>query len=400
MVTTNPTGALAIIPARGGSKGIPGKNIKPLCGKPLIAWTIEAARAASRVGRVVVTTDDPAIAATAEAYGARVVGRPADLATDEASSESALLHALNALEAAGETLPATMAFLQCTAPLMTAADIDGTLALLDEGYDSAVTMTPFHYFLWRDGPDGGAHGVNHEATRRLRRQDRTPEYQEVGAVYAMQTAGFRRHGFRFFGRIGRHLVPASRSLELDIPDDWSLAELLMRQTGRVGQPAVSPERLRRVRAVVTDFDGVLTDNRVRVDQDGREAVVCHRGDGWGIDLLKAAGIAVACISTETNPVVSARCRKLNIPVWQGERDKLSALRAFLSATGLDAGACLYVGNDTNDAGCLAHAGIAVVPADAAPEVVPLADWRTSAAGGDGVLREVARALIAVREDAA
>jgi YrbI family 3-deoxy-D-manno-octulosonate 8-phosphate phosphatase len=145
--------------------------------------------------------------------------------------------------------------------------------------------------------------------------------------------------------------------------------------------------------VVTDFDGVMTDNRVHVNQDGQEAVVCNRGDGWGISLLKDAGIAVACISTEENPVVRARCEKLGIPYWQGERDKLSVLQAFLKQQGIEPQHCLYVGNDTNDAGCLDFAGIAVVPRDAASVVTRLADWQTEVAGGEGVLREIASLIL-------
>lgn len=390
---------LAIIPARGGSKGIPRKNIRPLAGKPLLAWTIEAAQAAALVSRVFVSTDDLEIARVAQDYGADVLLRPAELATDTASSEAALLHALETLAAGEGYRPDALAFLQCTAPLTTPADIDGTVSLvLREGYDSAVTMIPYHYFLWRDEGDGRMTGVNHEATRRLRRQEREPEFQEVGAVYAMNVAGFLVHRFRFFGRIGKYVVPPLRAFEIDEPADWPVAEALMVGTGRAVAAAIPPvTRMQAIRAVVTDFDGVLTDNKVLVNENGREAVLCSRGDGWGIDLLKKAGFQVACISTETNPVVAARCRKLGISYWQGQTDKLSALTSFLVAHDLPPEACLYVGNDTNDAACLRYAGLAVVPQDAAPDVKPLADWVTAVAGGAGVLREIAHHLLSALE---
>jgi YrbI family 3-deoxy-D-manno-octulosonate 8-phosphate phosphatase len=141
----------------------------------------------------------------------------------------------------------------------------------------------------------------------------------------------------------------------------------------------------------------MTNNQVHVDQDGHETVVCNRGDGWGIGLLRSAGIAVACISTEENPVVRARCQKLQIPYWQDQRDKLCALRTFLDQQGLSPQECVYVGNDTNDAACLEFVGVAVVPRDAAPEVVPLADWQTNAAGGEGVLREIASQILEERK---
>lgn len=384
---------LAIIPARGGSKGIPRKNVRDLAGRPLIGWTIEAARRAQRVRRVVVSTDDDEIAAVATRYGAEVVRRPADLATDLASSEAALLHVLTHLREQEGYRPDVVAFLQCTSPLTRPEEIDGTVRLVaDEGYDSAVTMVPFHHFVWQESDSERMVGVNHDERHRLMRQEREPAYLEVGAVYALDREGFEQAGFRFFGRIGRYLIPARRALEIDEAADWTEAEAAIRR-----EPPFPPTLdLSVVRAVVTDFDGVLTDNRVHVDQNGVESVVCNRGDGWGIRLLKEAGLLVACISTEENPVVSARCAKLGIPVQQGQANKVSALEHLLASSGLPAAACLYIGNDTNDADCLRVAGVAVVPSDAAPEVVPLADWRTESGGGAGVLREVARALLAAR----
>jgi YrbI family 3-deoxy-D-manno-octulosonate 8-phosphate phosphatase len=260
-----------------------------------------------------------------------------------------------------------------------------------------VTMTPFHFFVWRETAAGGMQGVNHEASRRLMRQQREPEYLEVGAVYAMRTAGLLEHRFRFFGRVGKYLLPASRAIEIDEPEDWALAEMLMRSRDQDRPRTGSEAGWDKVRAVVSDFDGVMTDNRVIVDQQGGEAVVCNRGDGWGISLLKREGILVACISTEENPVVRARCEKLGIPYWQGQQDKLAALQAFLDQHELGPEECLYVGNDTNDSACLQHAGIAVVPRDAAPEVQHLAHWQTKAAGGEGVLREIAGKLLKERQ---
>jgi N-acylneuraminate cytidylyltransferase len=121
-------------------------------------------------------------------------------------------------------------------------------------------------------------------------------------------------------------------------------------------------------------------------------VVCSRADGWGIRLLKEDGILVVCISTEENPVVAARCAKLDIPYWQGQVNKLNTLQTLLTDRGIPPQACLYVGNDSNDLACLKYAGIAVVPGDAQPEAMQYADWQTVAHGGGGVLREIARAI--------
>jgi YrbI family 3-deoxy-D-manno-octulosonate 8-phosphate phosphatase len=361
-----------------------------------VAWTIEAALAASLVNWVVVSTDDEEIAEVANRFGAEVVMRPAEISGDLSSSEAALVHALEVLETKDGYRPDVLAFLQCTAPLTLPEDIDGTVRLvLEGGFDSAVTMIPFHYFIWRQTAGFHMEGVNHVATHRLMRQEREPEFMEVGAVYAMHVEGFLEQRHRFFGRIGKYLLPPYRGLEVDEPEDWILAETLMQSTGRTQVQAPLPS-LDQVQVVVTDFDGVMTDNRVHLDQRGIESVTCNRGDGWGIGLLREAGILVACISTERNPVVRARCQKLGIPYWQGQDDKLSALRDFLEQNRIPSENCLYIGNDTNDAACLEYAGVAVVPRDVAQEVTHLADWRTQAAGGEGVLREVAREILKVK----
>lgn len=219
--------AVAIIPARGGSKGIPRKNVKLLAGKPLIAHTILAARAARTIARVVVSTDDDEIASVAREYGAEVVRRPPALSGDTARSEDALLHALDELAKDGYS-PEFVVFLQCTSPLTRAGDIDGTVeALLREGADSALAVTPFYHFLWTRAEDGNAVGVNHDKRVRLRRQEREGQYLEAGAVYVMRTDGFRQARHRFFGKTALYVMPEERVLELDTPRDFAVAELLL-----------------------------------------------------------------------------------------------------------------------------------------------------------------------------
>ncbi len=133
----NKLGVVAIIPARGGSKGIPRKNIVPVAGKPLVAWSIEAARRASTVQRVFVSTDNGEIAEIAKQWGAEIIGRPVELSGDTASSESALIHALDVLKNEQDYMPDILAFLQCTSPLTLPEDIDGTIeTLIAEQADS------------------------------------------------------------------------------------------------------------------------------------------------------------------------------------------------------------------------------------------------------------------------
>ena len=212
------SGALALIPARGGSKGIPGKNLQIVGGVPLIGRTVAAAKASTRVGRVVVSTDDDAIATAAKEYGADVVRRPTAIAGDKASSESALLHALDELEQQ-KPLPERLVFLQCTSPFTHGAQIDRVLAALDTpGINSSFAVAPWHGFLWR--ADG--EGINHDPHQpRRRRQDLEPAFLETGAIYAMTTAAFRTSGSRFCPPWQPVLIDDSGP-EIDTPADLEL----------------------------------------------------------------------------------------------------------------------------------------------------------------------------------
>jgi len=380
---------VAVIPARGGSKGIPRKNVLPLGGLPLIAHTILAARQSRHVGRVVVSTDDDEISEVAVRYGAEVVRRPPELATDQASSESALLHALDVL---GPTLdPATdlLAFLQCTSPLTTSEHIDGTIdALLSADADSAFTAASFHGFLWGEDAAGEAVPILHEKARRLRRQEREPQFIETGAVYVMRIEGFLAAKHRFFGHTVLHELPASTVLELDSLDDFARAQRVMAARGLPSQ-APLPEP---VSAVIMDFDGVFTDNRVFVDQHGTESVVCSRSDGMGLAALRMRGVPLLVLSKERNPVVAARCRKLELPCLQGIDDKRTALTAWLQEQGHDPKRAIYVGNDINDLECMALVGYPIAVADAHPSAKRAARRVLETAGGMGALRELAELL--------
>ena len=224
---------LAIIPARGGSEGIPRKNVRLLAGKPLIAHTIGTATQASSVNRVVVSTDDDEIATISRQWGAEVVSRPAAISTYTASSELALLHTLEYLDKAEGYNPDLIVFLQCTSPLTLAEDIDGTVqALFDQEADSCLAVTPFHYFLWNWDVNGDAIGVNHDKRVRPMRQERDLQYLETGAVYVMRTKGFKEAGHRFFGKTAMYVMPPERCLEIDEPIDLRIAEVMMTEGAR------------------------------------------------------------------------------------------------------------------------------------------------------------------------
>ncbi|GAA3747016.1 acylneuraminate cytidylyltransferase [Streptomyces tremellae] len=383
---------LAVIPARGGSKGVPAKNLAQVGGVPLVVRAVRACRAARGVTDVVVSTDDAAIAGAARAAGAGVVLRPAAIAGDTATSEAAVLHAMDAFEAERGTTVDVVLLVQCTSPFVTAQDMDGVAAAITAGgADTALTVAPSHGFLWREGGPEGAEdgfGVNHDKSDRPRRQDRPAEYLETGAAYAMRADGFRAAGHRFFGRTKLVATEAARVLEIDDPHDLDRARAL----APLLDPAVLPAH-GDVDAVVLDFDGTQTDDRVYIDSEGREMVSVHRGDGLGVAALRRAGLELLVLSTERNPVVAARARKLKVPVLHGIDRKDLALKQWCDEHGVTPERVLYVGNDVNDLPCFGLVGWPVAVASAHDAVRAAARAVTTTPGGEGAIREIAGWLL-------
>ena len=148
------------------------------------------------------------------------------------------------------------------------------------------------------------------------------------------------------------------------------------------------EIIRRIRLIAFDFDGVFTDNMVFVLQDGSEAVRCFRSDGIGLQKLKKMGIETVIISTEANPVVSARARKLKIRCIQDCQDKLAVLKDIVQEKNLTLGEVAFVGNDINDLPCLASVALPIVVQDAYQDVISIALYQTRRPGGHGAVREI------------
>lgn len=384
---------LALIPARGGSKGIPGKNLASLGGRPLLAHTVEQALATPAIGRVVVSTDDDAIARCAERCGAESLRRPAALASDKASSESALLHALDALEEREGYEPDLVVFLQATSPLRRRSDIRRAIETLDaECADAVFSACPIHGFVWRRR-DRDLKALSYDFRRRPRRQDIGEDLLENGSIYVFKPWVLRRHNNRLGGKIAVYPMDPLDSFQIDEPEDLDLFERLLTLPGR---RRTVPD-LSRVRLLVLDFDGVLTDNRVVVHQDGSEAVRCDRGDGLGLERLLAGGrVEAVVLSKESNPVVAARCRKLGLKCAQGYDDKLPRLREMAATRGLDAARIAYTGNDVNDLEAMAWCGVAIAVADAYPRVRAAADLVTRRPGGRGAVREICDLLLAAK----
>ena len=457
-----PTTNIVIIPARGGSKGIPGKNICSVGGKPLLAWSIDQARLTPQISRVFVSTDSIGIAEVAQEYGAEVIMRPPEISGDSATSESCLVHALDVLRSAERraqsaegkeqsgksqepgALPAfpfasdlrpptsdlrlpvsdlrpltlencepdLVVFLQATSPLREPDDIKKAIeTLAREDADSLFSACRVEGFVWRVEKDGTPRSFTYDHLNRPRRQDAPEDLIENGSIYMFKPWVLRQFNNRLGGKVAVYRMPALHSFQIDEPADLELVEAVMEfrrkraeirgQRSEEGgqrsedgsQTSDVSSRWSAIRLLVLDFDGVLTDNRVLVTEDGKEAVMCWRGDGLGLERLRAQGVDVIVISKEKNPVVAARCRKLGIVFIQGCDEKLASLLALTALRNLSSADVAYVGNDVNDMECMRWVGLPIAVADAVPEVLAVAKWVTTKPGGHGAVREVCDRLL-------
>ncbi len=397
---------LAIIPARGGSKGIPRKNVREFAGYPLIAYSIAAGLQAERVTRVIVSTDDEEIAAVARQWGAETPFlRPAEFAQDNTLDLPVFQHALSWLAENENYHPDLVVQLRPTSPVRPPGLIDDAVGLLLEYPEAGsvrgvVPSGQNPHKMWRIDPDSGqmkpllqVPGIDEPYN--APRQKLPPVYWQTGHIDAIRPEVIQEQGSMSGKVILPLLIDPRYTVDIDNLSDWARYEWLVYHGGL---EMVTPGRQRRplperIDLVVLDFDGVLTDNRVWVSEEGREMVAANRSDSWGIGLLLKAGIQVMVLSTEINPVVAARCRKMKIPALQGILEKAGALENHLKNEDIDPQHVIYVGNDTNDVPCFERVACAIAVADAQPEVKRAADLTLTENGGHGAVRELSNWIL-------
>ena len=225
---------MAIIPARGGSKGLPGKNIKKLCGKPLIAWSIEVAKACSTIDRVVVSTDDDQIVDVSKKYGAEVpFMRPAELASDTASTIDVIFHTVDWFEKYEDYQPSYILLLQPTSPSRTVEDIEGAIQTLkDKNARAVVSLCETDHHPWwsnRLPEDGTMKNFINPAINNKPRQDLPKFYRLNGAIYLAATKYLReRNGF-FGPNTFAYKMSKERSVDIDSDLDFKLVSLLLQE---------------------------------------------------------------------------------------------------------------------------------------------------------------------------
>jgi len=395
---------LALIPARGGSKGIPRKNIRDFAGFPLIAWSIAAGLYAKTITRVIVSTDDDEIAEVARQYGADTPFiRPAEIAQDRTPDLPVFEHALKWLEDIEGFKPDIVVQLRPTSPLRPVDMVDNAVNLLlhNPDADSVRGVVPAGqnpYKMWRfNGYDKPmeplleVEGITEPYN--APRQILPPTYWQTGHIDAIRTTTITGKK-SLTGNVVYPLVIDSRyTVDIDSPADWDAYEGLVY---RGGLDMVTPDRHKRrampskIDLILLDFDGVITDNRVYTDQDGREIVAAYRSDSPRIGELKEKGIEVMILSSEVNSVVAARAKKMGVEAVHGVglQDKGRAMREVLQKKNVKAENTIFVGNDLNDLPCFEIAGWSVAVADAFPQVIRKADYILNKPGGYGAVREL------------
>lgn len=404
---------LAIIPARGGSKGIPRKNIRPFAGYPLIAWSIAAARQARSVTRLIVSTDDAAIAAVARQYGAEVPFlRPAELAQDQTPDWPVFEHALRWLAEQEGYRPEIVVQLRPTSPIRPPWCVDEAVRILLEHEEADCVrgvvpagQNPFK--MWRIDPQSGRMsplltlpGIDEPYN--APRQILPPVFWQTGHIDAIRARTILEKRSMTGDVIYPLLLDARYTVDIDTPADWERYEQVVRRGElEIVWPGRRPRPMPpRVSMLVLDFDGVLTDNRVWTDSEGRELVVSSRSDSLLLNELKSRGVQILVLSSEPNPVVQARTRKLGLEAVHGVgiKEKGEVLRRLLNERGIPAEEVVYVGNDLNDLPCFEISGWAVAVADAWPEVRRAADYVLSHRGGQGAVREICELLLQPKDE--
>ena len=375
---------ILIIPARGGSKGIPRKNLQCVNGIPLIERAIKTALK-SNVDQIIVSTDDLQIKEIASKHRVLIHNRSLKNSDDLSSTESVVLEVI---EDFGSTwdFEVTLGFYQVTSAFVLPETINICFEYAEQGF-SAFSAVEFHGFIWEN--DKKWSPIGHPSDFRPRRQDVKQRVKETGAIYTFPLINFKEKKYRFCSEVMPVLVNPITSLEIDDVEDLKLSNLIASQFENINLELLD---FNLPKIIFTDFDGCLTDDRVWLNQNGEEFIAANRKDGLAVNRLKKLGVSIVITSAETNAVVSARANKLGIEALQGLSDKVKAIESYLIKSKLSWNDSWYIGNDVNDIEAIRKAKFSLCPCDAVKVVRKEVDYKLRTKGGYGILSEIVTEL--------
>jgi N-acylneuraminate cytidylyltransferase len=390
---------VALIPARGGSKSIPLKNIKDINGRPLIYWAIDAAINSRYVEKVYVSTDSNLIRDKIVSYKESYIynpnssklfciGRSSGTATDEASTESVMLEFAQSYEFNNIVL------IQATNPFITSNDLDNAIEKYQNGgYDSILSVVRQKRFIWQQ-IGGFGKPLNYEPTQRPRRQEFDGYLVENGAFYITSKELFVRTKCRISGNIGLYEMSEESYYEIDEPNDWIVVEQLLKRY--IGTNI--KKKAAKIKMLITDCDGVLTDGGMYYTENGDEFKKFNAKDGMGIELLRKNGIKVGIITGEERELIKRRAKKLKVDeLFMGVKNKLEILERIKEKYNLDYSEIAYIGDDINDIEVIRKVGLGCSVSDAMECVRASSLYITNAKGGQGAVREVAELITKGRD---
>lgn len=381
---------VAFIPVRGGSKSIPLKNIKTICGRPLVYWTIKAACECSCIDVVYVSTDSDKVRETVNQIQKEnkdlfqkmeVIGRSSETASDTASTESAML------EFAQKYDFDNIVLVQATSPLLMADDLTGGFEMfMQSGTDSVLSCVRQRRFLWEKNDKGSAIPLNYDVFHRPRRQEFSGYLMENGAFYITSKEDLLTSQNRISGNIMAYEMKEDSAFEIDETSDWIITEELLK---RREMSLREKERSGKIKMFLTDCDGCLTDGGMYYSEKGDELKKFNTRDGMGFSLLRKRGIVTGIITGENTRITETRARKLCIDeLHQGVDDKLSVVKQLADRYQIDLTEIAYVGDDINDMDVLKNVGFPCTVNNASDAIKKSARYVSDLNGGDGAVRDI------------
>ena len=368
---------VAIIPARGGSKRVKNKNIKTFNGLPLIIWTLVEAFKTFEIDDVFVSTDSKKIIQIVEYFGFSIIKRPLELANDDASSDVVLLHALKEL---GVDSYAILAFIQCTNPFENHSTYSSVISNLIKNKKCSNTFasSKFKGWLWENKGEASV-GYNHKKEVRKRSQDIDWSLHiERGSIVGIRIPDFLKSENRFSGITNAVLSDNKFNIDIDTETDFLIAEEIFKAKRKFS-------KFKNIKIIFTDFDGVISNNKVSTDQNGNEFVNTSKSDSMILNDFKSQ-VEIIVISSEISGTTKKRCEKIGLNCYDSIKNKKQLIKEIVYEKGYNWSETAYVGNDLNDLIPIILCGYSFAPIDSESIVLGAVNEIIPVNGGEGVLR--------------